>query len=150
MEKIAGMIVSRKTWNPERNRYEQKKSYDWQDLLMGQTIDFGGITIGVEAKPPIKDPLDTTSSVILRREKGVKPPELHVFELRSSYDKPREHIVGKTIMQLEEAPFFYFSHLGDLMGIQIYNGSPSKNEHPEMIEIAPATQIGESPTSALL
>jgi len=143
MEQLGHLVATLKSWNEAKKLYEPVRPLD---LSKSPTVEFGNISVSVEAKPPIADPLDSTASITLRKKEGVAPAELHVIELRSSYDKPRKYVVGQTIMR--ENPFFYFSNLGDLVGLQIYKGNPET--HPEMLEITPATKIGENTSSPLL
>lgn len=138
-------IATIKTWNKGKERYELSKSFD---MSKNPQIEFGGIIISSEKNPPIVDPPDKTPSIILRKKEGQEPStNLHVFEQRDYFKKPRQRIVGKTI--LIKNPSFYFSNLSDLVYLQIYEGDPEKG-HPDMLEITPAQRIGESQSSPLL
>jgi hypothetical protein len=138
-------IATIKTWNKGKERYELSKSFD---MSKNPQIEFGGIIISSEKNPPIVDPPDKTPSIILRKKEGQEPStNLHVFEQRDYFKKPRQRIVGKTI--LIKNPSFYFSNLSDLVYLQIYEGDPKKG-HPDMLEITPAQRIGESQSSPLL
>lgn len=143
MEQLGHLVGTLRAWNEARKVYEPVRPLD---LAKSSTLDFGNISINIEAKPPIADSFDSTPSITLRKKEGLAPAELHIIELRSSYDKPKKYVVGQTIMK--ESPFFYFSNLGDLVGLQIYKGNPET--HPEMLEITPATKIGENTSSPLL
>jgi hypothetical protein len=117
-------------------------------MMKNPAIPFGNISVSSEAQQTIKDRTGPSPSIILRKYKGIKPDELHVFEFRPSYRLPRKYIVGKGIMV--QNPDFYFSDLSkDFMNLQIYKGDPEKG-HPEMLEIRPVTKIGESPSTPLL
>ncbi len=134
-----------KRWSKEKERYELSKSFD---MSKNPQIEFGGIIISSEGKPPIVDPPDKSQSITLRKKEGQKPPtNLHLFEQRDYYEKPKKHIVGKTIMV--KNPSYYFSNLSDLVYLQIFKGNPKKG-HPDMFEIAPAQRIGESQSGSLL
>jgi len=136
------LLATFKSWNPEKARYEAGKS---QGLISGANIEFGGISVSLDSQTPIEDPLDKGGALVLRKPEGVGPLDLQVYEFRPSYEAPKKHIVGKI---MKESPFFYFSDLGKLDGVQIYKGDPAT--HPEMLEINSSNRIGENPTAPLL
>ena len=51
-----------KRWSKEKERYELSKSFD---MSKNSQIEFGGITISSEGKPPIVDPQDKSQSITL-------------------------------------------------------------------------------------
>lgn len=133
------ILATIKTWNRERQRYEPSKSYD---ITLGGRVEFGNLIISFEKKPPVKDPLDTSASLVLSKnpnEKGGKI--MHVSELRKSSEKPKRYAVGKNILKKE--PFFYFSNIDEVRSLKIFDGKPSESKHPDLLEFTPVVQIGE-------
>ena len=106
MEQLPALTGTIKEWDREKGVYKTTKTLD-----LSRAVDFGNITISMAEKPPILDPTDFSPTITLNKKAGVTPAELHVFELRSPFETPKSHVVGKTIMQ--ENPFFYFSKLKD-------------------------------------
>lgn len=144
MEKIT-LIGIKKTWSQEKQAYLPLKSFT---ISPNSSFEFGGILISLEAHPPIAT-YDPSPSIILRKKESVTPNPLYVYEYRSSskHEIPKRYVVGETIMV--DTPSFHLSNFSDLLGVQIYDGNPQEG-HPQMLEITPATHIGENTSSPLL
>jgi len=139
------LIAEVKKWNPEKKRYEPSSS---TSLTQGSKIEFGGVLVSFEERKPHADvvPDSSPASIVIRKREGVTSTNLHILEQRTS-ENPKEYVAGKTI--LVKSPIFYLSYLPDIISIQMYDGNPYSG-HPQMLEITPATHIGENTSSPLL
>lgn len=143
MERI-GIIANFKTWNPEIGRYESGSTHDFSQ---NPKMEFGSLEITTQGTNLSRDPLDSTSAVLLSWKEGKPRLPVYVYEQRSFKKTPFVKVAGVDIMK--KSPTWFASDLKSLVYLHLFADDPQRG-HPDLVEITPVTKIGEGGSSLLL